>query len=90
MQPASKLGPDKATIICLLIIAAVGALLPLSGAIVAGWLPAWAGAAVSVGALLGMLLVAWRARALRTGLLLLFIAVLGAVALYGWLFASHG
>lgn len=80
---------DKTTIICLLIVAA-GAPLLSDGAAGIGWLPAWVGAAVGFGALLGMLLVFRRAGALRMGLLVLFAATLAAAALYGWLSTSGG
>lgn len=85
MNEANRLrDADKASIVCLAIITTA------TSAAMIGWLPAWAGAVASLGALLGMLLVVRRAGALRTGLLVLFFAVLAAAAAYGWLFASRG
>ena len=80
---------DQATIVCLLLVA-MGALLLSDGAATIGWLPAWMGAAIGIGSLLGMLLVVRRAGALRTNLLVLFAAALAAAALYGWLSAARG
>ncbi len=80
---------DEGAIVCALIVATGTSLLSGDATAIDG-LPAWSGAAICVGALLGMLLVCRRAGALRMRFLLLFVAVLVAVALYGWLPASRG
>jgi hypothetical protein len=86
-RPADMRPADKTAIFCLTFVALASSL--LFGAARIGWLPAWTGAAISFGALLGILLVFRRAGALRTRFLALFVAALAAAALYGWLVAPH-
>lgn len=88
-RPTDLRPADKTTILCLT-IAALSAALLSSGAVGTAWLPAWAGAAITFAALLGVLSVFWRAGALRMRFLLLFVAALAAAALYGWLSALRG
>jgi hypothetical protein len=54
------------------------------------WLPDWLGAAIALGALVGILLVYRQAGALRTGFLLFFLAALALAAAAGAWNVAHG
>ena len=88
MNPAKRTQPAIAVLLALVCVARI-APAAFDGASPAG-LPDWLGAAIALGALVGMLLMYRRAGALRTRFLLFFLAALALAAAVGVWNSVHG
>jgi hypothetical protein len=88
MNPSKRTQPPIAVLTVLVCVAGI-APAAFDGASPA-WLPDWLGAAIALGALVGILLVYRRAGALRTVFLLLLLAALALAAASGAWNVAHG